>query len=301
MGWSTARYTDDEVRAAVASSRSISEALRKLGLRAAGHNYRTLRRLIERHGIATDHMDPNWVLRGSRRPTKIPLDEILVAGSHYNRQHLKNRLYEAGLKQRRCELCGQQETWHGRPMSLILDHVNGIATDNRLENLRIVCPNCNATLDTHCGRQNRLDIRPRKCLHCAREFMPKYATHRYCSHACGTHSKGSHDPKPDTRKVARPPYEQLMADLAATNFCAVGRKYGVSDNAVRKWVRWYEAERERAARPGPPDPRVGEAGGEAGGVLARGGLGDRPNSGEWSRASLPQSRNRGLRSLRIRP
>jgi hypothetical protein len=246
MAAGSSRYTEADVRAAVSSSRSISEALRKLGLRAAGHNYRTLRKLIARYDVSTDHMDPNWVLRGSRRPTRIPLEQILVAGSSYNRQHLKDRLYEAGLKQRRCEMCGQAELWRGRAMSLILDHVNGIATDNRLENLRIVCPNCNATLDTHCGRQNRLEVTPRACLHCGGRFMPKYASHRYCSHLCGTHSTGSHDPRPETRKVAWPPYDRLMAELEATSFLAVARRYGVSDNAVRKWVRWYEAERARA-------------------------------------------------------
>jgi hypothetical protein len=40
-------------------------------------------------------------------------------------------------------------------MSLIIDHINGVGDDNRLENLQIVCPNCAATLDTHCGRKNR--------------------------------------------------------------------------------------------------------------------------------------------------
>jgi hypothetical protein len=255
MGWSDRRYTEDDVRAAIASSRSINEALRKLGLRAAGHNYRTMRKLIAGYGISTDHMDPNWVMRGPRRTRKTPLEQILVAGSHYNRQHLKDRLYREGLKQRQCELCGQDETWRGRPMSLILDHVNGIATDNRLENLRIVCPNCNATLDTHCGRLNRLDIEPRKCLHCGSSFMPRYPSHRCCSHACGSLANVSYEPKPETRKVVRPSYEQLMADLARTNFCAVGRKYGVSDNAVRKWVRWYEAERARAAAPAGVDDR----------------------------------------------
>jgi len=52
-------------------------------------------------------------------------------------------------------------------------------------------------------------------------------------------------PRPHTRKVERPPYEQLVRELEETSFLAVGRKYGVSDNAVRKWVRFYERERER--------------------------------------------------------
>jgi hypothetical protein len=58
---------------------------------------------------------------------------------------------------------------------------------------------------------------------------------------CGTHSKGSHAPQPERRKVERPPYEVLVNETRSLGFSAVGRKYGVSDNAVRKWMRWYEA------------------------------------------------------------
>lgn len=238
------RYTEDDVRAAVAESPSLTEALRRLGLRPAGGNHRTLRNLIERYDIPTDHFNPNWVLRGPRSRTAIPLDDVLVENSTYSRWKLKERLYDAGLRPRRCELCGQSESWHGRQMSLILDHVNGVATDNRLENLRIVCPNCAATLDTHCGRKNRLDRGPRSCLHCRTEFTPKYESHRYCSQICGTHSKGPRQPRPERRKVERPSYEQLMADAGSMSFLAIGRKYGVSDNAVRKWIRWYEYQRE---------------------------------------------------------
>ncbi|HUA50409.1 MAG TPA: hypothetical protein VMA77_34575 [Solirubrobacteraceae bacterium] len=53
-------------------------------------------------------------------------------------------------------------------------------------------------------------------------------------------------PQPERRQVERPSYEQLMADVSSMSFLAVGRKYGVSDNAIRKWIRWYEYEQERA-------------------------------------------------------
>ena len=142
-------------------------------------------------------------------------------------------------------------------MGLILDHVNGVPTDNRIENLRIVYPNCAATLDTHCGRKNKIDREPRSCLRCGKDFIPKYRSHRYCSRRCGVHSKGSRASKPDTRKVPRPSYEQLTADLETMSFVAVGRKYGVSDNAIRKWLRWEQDARasapERATDTPPPD------------------------------------------------
>jgi hypothetical protein len=238
------RYTEQQVRDAVAKSPSLTAALRCLGLRPAGANHYTLRKLIAEYGISTEHFAPIWNLRGPRLAKAIPLENVLVEGSSYSRRTLKERLYEAGLRRRQCELCGQGEVWHGRRMSLILDHINGVATDNRLVSLQIVCPNCAATLDTHCGRKNRLTREPRNCLHCAREFVPKYASHRYCSQICGTHSNGPREPRPERRKVERPSYEQLMADVESMSLLAIGRKYGVSDNAVRKWIRWYEYQRE---------------------------------------------------------
>jgi hypothetical protein len=193
--------------------------------------------------IPTDHFDPEGVRTAAlrERPTR-PLAQILVAGSVYNRGMLKQRLYDEGLKQRVCEMCGQTELWRGMRMSLILDHVNGVPDDNRIENLRIVCPNCAATLDTHCGRKNRLDVLSRECARCGTRFIPRYERHRYCSPECGRrHSNRVRRPRPAARKVERPSYEQLVAELEASSFVAVGRRYGVSDNAVRKWLRAYEA------------------------------------------------------------
>ena len=136
-------------------------------------------------------------------------------------------------------MCGQGELWRGRRLALILDHVNGVSDDHRLENLRILCPNCTATLDTHCGRNVH---RTRECATCGAKFRPTGSKQRHCSHTSGALSDASRAAHELRRQVVRPPYEQLVAEIAATSWTAVGRKYGVSDNAVRKWVRAYQAE-----------------------------------------------------------
>jgi hypothetical protein len=242
------RFTEEELREAVAVSRSLSDVLRRLGLRTAGGNHATIRKYLAEWDIPTPHFDPaaasrEALRRAARSPT--PLEEILVEHSTYHRGHLKERLYRAGLKQPVCELCGQGDEWRGRPMSLILDHINGVGNDHRLTNLRIVCPNCAATLDTHCGRQNQQD---RRCETCDVRFRPYGAKHRFCSQACANRwRRGRRRPQPERRKVPRPPYAQLVREVQALGWSGVGRRYGVSDNAVRKWVRQYERDRESAA------------------------------------------------------
>jgi hypothetical protein len=149
-------------------------------------------------------------------------------------------------------------------MALILDHINGVGDDNRVENLRIVCANCAATLDTHCGRKNTIHRTPQACERCGSPFIAKRPEQRYCSRHCGMRHKGPSDPRPERRKVERPPYEQLLGEIAALGYSGTGRKYGVSDNAVRKWVRWYRArlddaedeidqDRPDADKPGGPE------------------------------------------------
>lgn len=244
-------YTEAQARAAVAESRSYSEALRWLGMRVAGGNHALFRKYVDVvWRIPTDHFDPYAATRARSNPK--PLEEILVKHSPYDRGTLKRRLFNEGLKERACELCCQGEIWRGRRMALILDHINGVPDDNRLENLRIVCPNCAATFDTHCARNNRKAPMPRPCGRCGEEFFPNRREQRYCSRECGSRwdrtklLKGV--PRPEARKVERPPYGQLMGEIAATSYLAVGRKYGVSDNAIRKWVRQYERERELAGQ-----------------------------------------------------
>jgi hypothetical protein len=239
-------FSEADLRAAIEQAVCWADALRFLGYVPKGSNFKTLKKYATQWRIPTDHFDPHTGQRRAALSQAFPLEEILVANSTYPRGKLKRRLLRAGLKRPFCEMCGQGENWRGRHMSLILDHVNGVSDDNQLENLRMVCPNCAATLDTHCGRNIP---RERTCAGCGQQFTPHTMQHRYCSQECwGRVAVEMYRGRehPNARRVPRPSYDQLMEDVKSMSMVAVGRKYGVSDNAVRKWIRWYEY-RQKAA------------------------------------------------------
>ena len=82
----------------------------------------------------------------------MPVDELLSAPRA--RHHIKRRLLNAGIKENRCEECGLAE-WRGRPLSMALHHINGDGSDNRLENLQMLCPNCHSQTENFAGRNRR--------------------------------------------------------------------------------------------------------------------------------------------------
>jgi hypothetical protein len=147
------RWTDEEFLKAVAANRSLAGMLRDLGLSPGGGVYVEMHRHIARLGADTSHWKGQGWRRGNRTPMRppVPLDELLVAGRHSATHRLKARLLAAGLLDRRCAICGLTE-WQGRAAPLQLDHQNGDRSDNRLANLRLLCPNCHAQTDTYCGK-----------------------------------------------------------------------------------------------------------------------------------------------------
>ncbi|MGH2655836.1 MAG: HNH endonuclease signature motif containing protein [Actinomycetota bacterium] len=148
-----ASFPERDVIEAARVSRSVTRVLARLGIPWSGSRHRTMKLLLERLGVETSHFVGQGWRKGTSSPVVAarPLEDVLVVGRRVQSNHLKERLIREGFKRRRCELC-EREDWNGRPIPLELDHVNGRRDDNRLENLRIVCPNCHAQTGTYRGR-----------------------------------------------------------------------------------------------------------------------------------------------------
>lgn len=133
------------------------EVLNKLGYKTLSGNYKTLDKYLSLYKIDISHfLKAKDSIKGKAFNKKYELDEILVKDfkGALSNTVIKGYLYKEGLKEEKCEMCSQPTNWFGKNLSFILDHINGDNNDNRIENIRIICPNCDSTLKTYMGRNN---------------------------------------------------------------------------------------------------------------------------------------------------
>ena len=149
----------------VSESTYTSDALRNLGYDTPSNFYQSFYRYVKKFNVDTSHfLDRSSQMMKNTKGKKYELEDIFVENFQggVNGTSLKRKLYDNGLKQPICELCGQDENWITGKLTLILDHINGNNKDNRLENLRIVCPNCDSTLPTSKGRNKTKSLSKNK-------------------------------------------------------------------------------------------------------------------------------------------
>lgn len=215
----------EEMQKIVSESFSFSEVSRKCGWRVNSSTFKIIRKYVKDYNLSISHFMGHKSNVGNRLGCgKVkPLGEILVKESYYKNSSLKKRLIEAGLKEDKCEVCGITE-WQGKSITIEVHHINGDNTDNRLENLQLLCPNCHSQTD------NYRNSNPFRCKQCGK-IISKNKT-GYCKNCLDKRTYVKH-------KVEKPPKEILSELIKTESFLSIGRKYGVTDNAVRKWCKSY--------------------------------------------------------------
>ena len=223
---------DDVYKQIVAESACASDVIRQLGMSTTGsRNFRLVGRRNELLGITFgkpyDH-------RGGIGRVKTD-DEVFCRNSQYSdTRRLAKRAIEKGYLEERCYICGLGPVWNDKPLHLVLDHIDGVHDNNEPDNLRLLCPNCDSQTATYRGRNkgtyNKIQvIKPQFfCEKCGAEIVTKDA--RFCA-VCAMEER---------RKVDRPSKEELAELIRDKSFVQIGKMYGVSDNAVRKWCKSYD-------------------------------------------------------------
>ena len=146
------QYSKEELEEIVKNSTSMNEVIMKLGYSThSGRTSDTIKIRLEKYNIDTSHFT-------RKTPIKRTEENIFIENSTASQRTLRDWYEKGKYTEYKCSICGQEPIWQGKELTLILDHINGTNNDDRLENLRWVCPNCNQQLDTTGYKKMRVGI-----------------------------------------------------------------------------------------------------------------------------------------------
>jgi hypothetical protein len=204
----------------------MRQVLFALGLKQTGSNNSHIKMVIERLEIDKSHFLGKRACLGNPIGKSSPKQYLIKynkSGS-INTDSIKKRMFRDGVKEKKCEICNRRE-WEGKEIPLELHHKDGDRWNNLLENLLIVCCNCHA--QTKGYSKNNIEKIEKKyhCLYCGGEKSKESP----CCIKCSNINK---------RKILnRPDKDTLLKEVEINGYVKTGKKYGVSDNAIRNWLQ----------------------------------------------------------------
>lgn len=218
------RYSNEKFKEIVQNNNSFKSVMSALGYNSSsGDSKAQLLKKIESLGIDISHFNNN------NKKRKLSDEDIFKEDSLVNQSSLRKR-YLKKFPPVKCSICGQEPFWNGKPLTLILDHINGKNHDNRFDNLRWVCPNCNIQLPTTNRRKKAFGQKYNFCIDCGKKITSKSLR---CTECAQKYRKDiAQESKPITR-------EELKTLIRENTFVDIGKQFNVSDNAIRKWCKVF--------------------------------------------------------------
>ena len=222
------KYSEQELRKIVNNSYSMKEVIDKLGYSThSGNNHITVKKRLVKYNIDTSHFK-------STSPVKRTNENVFINNSTASQHTLRQWYLKNNFSEYKCLICGLLPIWNDKELTLILDHINGEKRDDRLENLRWVCPNCNQQLDTTKKRisnkiRKKINVDKKYCKQCGIEISNN--TKNNVCHKCFCVLK---------RKCTRPTRNELKELIRNSTFRLIASRFGVSDKAVTEWCLQYK-------------------------------------------------------------
>lgn len=223
----------DDLIKLVNKSKTFKEILDFFGFADRGGNIATLKRRLNEENIDYSHipcgLNSNKGRKFEIKP--IPYNELFCKNCSHARITLKKYILKNNLIPYKCSICGQEPIWNDETLVLVLDHINGIRNDNRIENLRFLCPNCNSQQDTFAGKNNKR-IDDNFCIDCGKHISKNSKRCKSCA------------AKLQKSKVCKRPTKEILENKIKTmSNTQIGKEYGVSEASVRKWLKYYNLKR----------------------------------------------------------
>lgn len=221
-------WSDLEFIEIIKTSKTISEVLKHFNCpRNQGYYNRIFHETVKRLNIDISHLKATNKNNISFK--KIPTEQLLVKNRFTNTKDLKKRLIKENLLNNICYICSIPPMWNDKKLSLHLDHINGDNTDNRLENLRILCPNCHSQTETYCGAKSKKEKYAYKYV-CKTCRGPKRTTKSEVCNNCQYKQKRK-------TKIEWPKPEIVLDMVQKENFSKVAKKLKVSYTAIKKYLK----------------------------------------------------------------
>lgn len=216
--WTESSY---DFQKRVNQCKSIADIVRSFGFAVGQAQYNVIYKRVKEDNIDISHI-PLGIDSNKNRifdTTRQPIEKYLVDGSNIKTAELKRRLIRDGIMTDVCVKCGLGNVWNEEKITLQLDHINGIRDDNRLENLRILCPNCHSQTPTFCGKH-----KGNKCQSCFIKIHSKSKRCQACANRIIIHAQKKFD-------ISREDLEKLIWQKPTEQ---IARDFGVSGNAIAK-------------------------------------------------------------------